>query len=292
MAWAKDRATLRIWVRIIATACTAVLLGIVLLRQPPRSFELFDQRFYFTVAHDLDRYGVFSNGVIDATDSSVELPPPGMFFGPLYPLLLTAVIRTDARFRASVECAVASQHAHKPITECETYAKPVLYLHALLLAIGILSVGLAAEMLLGGFRMFVLAVVIAVPAIAQEAFVLSFIMTESLRFCLLSVASLLALAALRGKSKRLYAACGITLGLVILARPVFVVLVPLLAALFFLVQRYAQKTEAAKSVARILVFAAAVGIVLLPWLARNQIVMGKFELTEEYGPRSYSSAWH
>ncbi len=39
----------------------------------------FDQSFYLTIAYDLDRYGVFSNGVFDETDSTRTAPAPACF---------------------------------------------------------------------------------------------------------------------------------------------------------------------------------------------------------------------
>src|SRR6266436_5568890 len=61
----------------------AVLAAAILSREAVELSD-FDQRFYTTIAYDMDRYGVFSNGTLDDVDSVVSVPPPGMFFGPVY----------------------------------------------------------------------------------------------------------------------------------------------------------------------------------------------------------------
>src|SRR5262250_3444786 len=55
----------------------AVLATAITIRRP-KSLSDFDQSFYLTIAYDLDRHGVFSNGVFDNVDSTREVPPPGM----------------------------------------------------------------------------------------------------------------------------------------------------------------------------------------------------------------------
>src|SRR5262247_3684432 len=75
----------------------AVLVTAIAL-QRPKSLSDFDQSFYIMIAYDLDRHGVFSNGVFDDVDSTREAPPPGMFFSPGYPVLVLAAMQLDARF--------------------------------------------------------------------------------------------------------------------------------------------------------------------------------------------------
>src|SRR5919198_885440 len=62
-------------------------LAAAIMSRPAKWMLDFDQVFYLTVAYDLDRHHVFSNGVFDNVDSTVAVPPPGMFFAPMYPFL-------------------------------------------------------------------------------------------------------------------------------------------------------------------------------------------------------------
>src|SRR5215831_16370515 len=80
------------------------ILATAILRQPPKPLSDFDQSFYLTIAYDLIHHGVFSNGVFDDVDSTVTSPPPGMFFGPVYPWLIVAGAKIDSRFARAIDC--------------------------------------------------------------------------------------------------------------------------------------------------------------------------------------------
>ena len=54
-------------------------IGLSILSHPDRKLRDFDQVFYVTIAYDLDRYGIFSDGIFDPVDQPAQ---PGMFFGP------------------------------------------------------------------------------------------------------------------------------------------------------------------------------------------------------------------
>ena len=73
-----------IWPRVLPRMLLAVaafaMLVVAITRQPAWKLIDFDQSFYTTIAYDLDRYRIFSNGVFDKTDSTRDVPHPGMFF--------------------------------------------------------------------------------------------------------------------------------------------------------------------------------------------------------------------
>jgi len=74
----------------------------------------FDQSFYVTIAYDIVHHGVFSNGKFDKVENAHTVPPPGRFFGPVYPTLVAAAMKIDSRFARTVDCKVS-----KPITKAE-----------------------------------------------------------------------------------------------------------------------------------------------------------------------------
>src|ERR1700704_703405 len=90
--------------RVVFGIVIFAALAAAILARPPKSPNEFDQAYYLTVAYDIDHHGVFSNGVLDDVNSTVAAPPPGMFFGPLYPWLIAGVTRIDARFAGSLDC--------------------------------------------------------------------------------------------------------------------------------------------------------------------------------------------
>ena len=92
-----------------------VILGALIVTKPTRNLQDFDQPFYVTLAYDLDRYDTFSNGFFGTVDDTAVAPAPGMFFGPVYPMLVAAVMKLDPRFAAAVRCSVEANHGHRDI---------------------------------------------------------------------------------------------------------------------------------------------------------------------------------
>src|SRR6188472_50717 len=93
-------------VRIVFGLLVFAVLATTILSRPAKWLSDFDQSFYLTIAYDLNHHGVFSNGVFDKVDSTVAVPPPGMFFSPVYPWLIVAATKIDARFAEAVDCSV------------------------------------------------------------------------------------------------------------------------------------------------------------------------------------------
>ncbi len=263
--------------KIVFAAMVFVVLAAAILSRPGKWLSDFDQSFYLTIAYDLDRHGVFSNGVFDTTDSSRAVPPPGMFFGPGYPLVVLAAMKIDARFAEAVACIVERREG------CEIYALPALLLHALFLALGVLAIARSAQLLFDSRRVFWLSGALATVSLLPSRDLFSFIMTESLTFCLYSVAALGLVLAWKTARMRDFALAGCALGLLCLTRPSFLVLLPVVAALSVLHgYRFAapdKKRPWTHAAVLVLGFALVVG----PWLVRNAVSVGKFGLSEEYG---------
>src|SRR4051812_41183263 len=175
--------------KIILVVTAFVVLAVAIMMHPEKRLSDFDQSFYLTIAYDLDRHGVFSNGVFDKTDSTIGPPRPGMFFVPLYPALVLAAMKIDRRFAAAVACSVESIEGHRDEATCEPYAKPVLIIHALLLALGVVAVATAGALMFASRPVFWLAGALATASLATED-IFSYIMTESLTFSLYSFSTL------------------------------------------------------------------------------------------------------
>jgi len=272
-----ERATL-----LLGLLSFAVLVAAVTTR-PARPLSDFDQSFYLAIAYDLDRHGVFSNGVFDNIDSTREVPPPGMFFVPGYPLVVLAAMKLDARFAKAAECAVIAVNQQQDASGCEPYATPVRIIHAALLALGVVAIALAGSIIFASARVFWIAGTLATAALAAEADIFSFVMTESLTFSLYSVTMVFAALAWKRGNTMWWGLTGLLLGLLCLTRPSFVVLVPGVLLLIAAGSRLlAAKTRpsAWKSAA---VFVTVVGLTIGPWILRNHVSVGKWGLTEEYG---------
>ena len=274
------------WLRLLSRALLAVVafgvLAGAIARQPSWRLLDFDQSFYTTIAYDLDRYGIFSNGIFAKIDSTQQPPPPGMFFVPGYPLLVLAAMKVDPRFDAAVGCSIEANNAHREESACDSYATPMRIVHALLLALGVLAVAVAAEIIAGNRVAFWLAGTLATASLAAEAEIFSYVMTEALTFSLYSAFALALVLAWTRQRLRHFILSGVLLGAVCLTRLSFMVLFPVVASLILLNARLVSARP--KSIAAHLVaFMAAFAIVLGGWALRNAVSVGKLGLSEEYG---------
>src|SRR5262245_61248060 len=149
-------------VTLLPTMRAKILLGLLsfavlvtaITIQRPKALNDFDQSFYVMIAYDMDRHGVFSNGVFDNVDSTRAVPPPGMFFVPGYPLLVFAAMKLDARFAKAVECSVIAITEDKDTRLCDAYATPVHMIHAGLLALGVVTIALCGSLIFASTRVF------------------------------------------------------------------------------------------------------------------------------------------
>jgi hypothetical protein len=280
---ASMRKLFNICARIVFGLLTFAVLAAAILMRPPKQLSDFDQAYYLTVAYDLKHHGVFSNGVLDDVDSTVAVPPPGMFFGPLYPWLIVGVTKIDARFAESIDCGVEANHGARPVTECKIYVRSMHIIHALLLALGVLAIAHAAEVIFARCMVFWLAGVLATGALLADADLFSFLMTESMTFSLYSLMMLAMALGWTTSKRRYFVMAGLGLGLLCLARFSFLVQALVIPALIFVNARFAVRLHRGWAAINVLTFALAFLVVVLPWAARNAISVGKLALTEEYG---------
>jgi hypothetical protein len=277
------RSVTKLLPRLLFAAAAFVILAVAILRWPQFKLDDFDQSFYITIAYDLDRYGTFSNGVFDRIDSARERPPSGMFFVPGYPLLVLAAMKLDHRFAAAVACNIEAQHGHRDGSTCEPYATPVRIIHAFLLAIGVLAISYAGEIIFASPIVFWVTAILSTASLAAEAEIFSYVMTEAMAFSVYSVLALSLVLAWKRNKTRYLALSGILLGALCLTRPSYVVLLPIVIGLDLLALRRRSGFSLRTAAARASVFAAAFALVVGGWVVRNAISVGKVGLSEEYG---------
>jgi hypothetical protein len=259
------------------------VLSFMILNRPAWKLNDFDQPFYVTIAYDLDKYGVFSNGPFAPVDSTIARPPPGMFFGPVYPTLVLAAMKVDARFAAAVQCSVEADRGHRDEASCEAYAVPMRLINACMLVIGLIAIACAAELIVRRKSTFLVAGLLALAGVAPEADIFSYVMTESAIFAIYSVFALHMLLAWKTGQTKYFLFGGGLLGLLCLTKPSFLILFPGIAALSLLYGYRLSKEPQPRTGRRVLGFSMAFAIVVGLWTGRNAISVGKFGLTEEYG---------
>jgi hypothetical protein len=171
---------------LFALAVFAAMAGVIVSR-PEKRLTDFDQSFYLTIAYDLVHHGTFSNGVFDTVDGTRAAPRPGMFFAPLYPLLVAGAAKLDPHFGRVLDCTIAANEGHGELGRCGHDVLTLHLAHALFATIGVLAIAAAGEAIFTGAAVFYLAGMLATVGIATEAELLSFLMTESLSFAVFSL---------------------------------------------------------------------------------------------------------
>ena len=273
----------RLATRIGLFILALVTLCALIVSKPTRTLQDFDEPFYVTLAYDLDRYGVFSNGPFSDMDDTTTAPATGMFFGPVYPALVAAVMKLDPRFAAAARCSVEANRGHRDIATCDPYDLPVRLLNALLLAIAVVAIAAAAELMFRRRAMFLAAGLCVLIALGCEASAFSYIMTESVIFAIYSVFMLVTLLAWRSGHYVHFILGGVLLGLLCLTKPSYLALFPVIVALSFVYLYWLANPRRFHALGRVLAFSLAFGCVVGVWVARNVVSVGKFGFTEEYG---------
>jgi hypothetical protein len=258
-------------------------LSALILNRPAWTLQDFDQPFYITIAYDLDKWGVFSNGQLGEIDSTYTRPQSGMFFGPVYPLLILGAMKLDPRFAEAVRCSVEADRGHRDETTCEPYEIPMRLLNAFLLAIGIVAIASVAELIFRKSRIFLLAGAFALTAAAFEAGIFSYLMTESTIFSIYGLFAWATVLAWRTGRTRHFVLAGGALGLLCLTKPSYLAVFPLVVVSSLLYARWRVDRRQPRVGRHVLAFCLAFGCVLGAWVARNIISVGKFGFTEEYG---------
>jgi hypothetical protein len=123
-----------------------VVTSFTILNRPDWALRDFDQVFYVAIAYDLDTYG-FNNGILEPVDSAGTKPRPGMFFGPVFPAIVVVTMKLDSRFAEAVRCSVEADRGHRDEATCEAYELPIRILNALFLALDVIAVMSAAELI-------------------------------------------------------------------------------------------------------------------------------------------------
>jgi hypothetical protein len=259
-----------------------LLLAVAIMSRPEKWLSHFDQSLYLTIAYDLIHHGVFSNGVLDDIDSTTNRPQPGRFFGPAYPWLIVVAMKLDPRFARAVDCVVEADHGARNGSECEPYARPMLIMHAVLLAVGVLSIALASEIIFADGATFWLAGTLATTALLPDIDLFSFVMTESVTFSLYSIAALALVWALHKPVLHKMLLTGVLFGALTMTRASFAVLMLLVPALIVVNGRWILHAAWGRVAGQAAAFAIAWMVAVSPWLIRNAESLGKWGLTEEY----------
>ncbi len=267
--------------RLLVALLILLVLGGCWTRNAVQPLGAFDQPFYLGIAFDLLHHGRYTDGYGFAGGNAGTIRPSGMRFTPLYPALLAAAATMDPRLRRGMDCLVAHQGQ---AASCPRAAPSIRWLQFGMLAGTMGMLCWCGWRCSGRPRTGLVALGLALPTAPLLLCSVDYLMTEIVSLFLVVACQALALRALPAEVPRdpdpawLFAS-GLALGLAVLSRPAFAVLA--LAALAAGMVRLAM-APGRRAARALLGFAAGTGCVVLPWILRNALVMGRPALTFGY----------
>ena len=246
-------------------------------RTEVRPLTEYDQPFYIGIAYDLRSTGRFTDGFLFAPADAGQMRPSGMRFSPLYPTLVAVAMAVDSSFAHAVECVVKS---NAKSAACPTTARSVRVLQFLMLAMFLVIVWWVAREVLGSARAGLIAVVIAAMTAPVLLRFVNYVMTEMLALLLLALAIAAAVAAQRKRSVGWLFVAGLCLGLTALTRPAYLYLGYACAVVGLGLVLWGQPRM--RKLPVLLAFVGGLATAVLPWMARNEAVLGRLALTYGY----------
>ena len=266
---------------LVAVLILAVLGGFW-TRGRVQPLRAYDQPFYLGIAFDLLHHGRYTDGYRFAGGDAATIRPSGMRFTPLYPALLAAAATVDPSLRRGMDCLVA--HGGEA-GSCPRNAPSVRWLQFLLLAATMAMLCWCGRRCSGRPRTGILALGLALMTAPLLLSSVDYLMTEIVSLFLVVASQALALRALpadeapwRADPAWLFAS-GLVLGLAVLSRPAFAALAAAALAAGSIGLAVAFRRDRLKALAG---FAAGLGCVVLPWILRNAVVLGRPALTFGY----------
>jgi len=275
LSWSTS--SLRRFASALAMGLALIVCGLLWLRSSVAPLSEFDQTFYIGIAHDLRATGRFTDGFVFAPADAQQLRPAGMRFAPLYPGLVAATAGWDGDFARAMACVVRS---HGNDAGCPTEAGVIRLLQLGMLAVFLWLVWWIAGNVLESQRAGWIALLLAGMTVPYLLRYVNYVMTEMTALLLLTSAIAAAVRARRGPSVGWLVVAGVCLGLTALTRPAYLYLGYACALVGLALVCW--REPRLRSLLLLLGFVAGLGATVLPWIARNAVVLGRPALTYGY----------
>jgi hypothetical protein len=277
LALAASRPARRRFAPALALALIAIVCVLLWSRTTAPPLSEFDQPFYLGIAHDLRSTGRFTDGFSFAPVDAGHERPSGMRFAPLYPALVAAAAAWDEDFARAMACVVRSNAGDGT---CPSDAHLLRLLQLAMLAAFLWLVWWIAREVLERERAGWIALALAGMAVPMLLRYVNYVMTEMTALLFLTCAIAAAVRARREPSLAWLALAGLCLGLTALTRPAYLYL-GYACALVGLALALARGPRL-RTLLLLSAFVAGLGAAVLPWVARNGVVLGRVALTFGY----------
>lgn len=248
-----------------------------------------DQLLYLSIASDIVETGRFTDGITAGVMPRERRA--GMMVAPLYPAFLAVLMVVDPKLAATARCWSVWQLNKDTICPNASIDLGLLMpAQFALAAICLLTLWRAAAAVTRSEPVAWIALTAAAFGCYEYAAFARWALTENLAAALICAFSLHLFLAIKGGTWRFALVAGIELGLASLTRPQFIYLGYAIAFVLVGAALAAAAAAAWRStrwvIANGALLCAGCAAIVLPWLIRNAIVMGSFDLTQGYGPMS------
>jgi hypothetical protein len=204
---------------------------------------------------------------------------PADFFAPLHPAVLAAFALASPDIRAVFACL---NDARARRGSCDVAPlRPIVVSQAVLAAVTTTLIFAAALEVFAAAvpALATLLIVLATGTFASYAMVM---LTETYAFLFFFAALWAGLRLVRTGDTRWALAAGLAVGLAALSRPSYLYPAYVAVPVLLLWQLWPGRSNPARALRLAAAFAGAAAIVLVPWMARNAVQLGSFELTGGY----------
>ncbi len=264
---------------LVAALAVALLVTAGQVAGEDARYPYADARVYLSIAADLERTGVFGDGVWGHSTGAGPVTP-GMFFAPLYPGFVAAVLALDDTFADSARCLVVVPPADLA-ERCAANLGLLIPVQTGLAALAAVLVFASALVVCRSLAAAWLALGLGL-ATGVYAHYATQVLTENLALPAFAAFGL-ALVVARGSDRVLpWLIAGAALGLATLVRPGYAWLLYVTVPFAALALHYGRQLPWREVALLTAVFAAGYAVVVAPWLIRNAAVLGSFALTEGY----------
>lgn len=230
---------------------------------------------YLRVASDLAATGRYTDGIGDPDRAK---RPPGMFVAPLYPAFVAAVIPFSPTLARTAACLADGK------SSCPDALGPLIPLQFVIAAINLLLLWRLAAAATESETIGWIALVLAAFGCYEFAAAALNAVTENLSLCLFTASQLALVAAARRNDGRLGLLAGLFLGLAALTRPAFAYAAYAIVTASLIGWAIPACRARFRATIRVgIAMAIGAGLAIVPWMVRNAVEIGVFNVTMGYG---------
>lgn len=275
---------IKLWQHIVLAMAVALLTIIFQISRENILFPSADALLYLSIAVDLVKTGIFTDGYFQKIAEYIGPQGQGMFFPPLYPFFLSTVMHFDPGFYQMAQCLVIEENRLNNI--CELSMKGLIISQAIIASCSLFMIWLSAYIITKNKRTSWCAMFLA--ALAQAyAYYATQALNENLVFPLFSAFCLFLVLGIQTKNWKYFLVSGVTIGILSLTRPSYLYIAYMglfCAALFFLWGLIRNNKGCYQTTRLLLVLFIGFAATLAPWSMRNASLFNQYTISSGYAP--------